>query len=465
MRTLTNISAATILQALRKAKPLTAVGRAAVENYRAYLVKNPMCAIALENSILDLTGNKYDPGLESLVTTLKGMMPESQRKVAVAYEALSIDNENAGIFAAPEAAFEALNSLYNMNSAKIVDAINGGALDSYKTVPTIAKLVRWAKSAQIAEPERKVIASDSAVSTELVPVLSIATVADGAVVCIDNKCYIQGNRGQLTPIASINELENIPSEVRALMQCLSVMHNAADEPNVLLFNDDVLESLRKTLPISKFGIDLLAGINELVQLNDTAMSAEKAMAILSHSSDELIAALAINDAAKDALQLVNTAMTLFEKYRGVISSGTYATKFKNDRVAVYVIEYNDSTVSVAQAIDGNVVNTKSFSSVFDALSSEIFISNPGMYDAAAIAFASSLKDDAKKMSVRKKIAMQLADERKQYEDLLARINSEIDELAQVIDANPDKVKALGELRDKTTAKIAAVVDELNKLMK
>lgn len=464
MRTLTNISAATILQALRKAKPLTAVGRSAVENYRAYLVKNTMCAIALENSIVDLTSSKYDPGLEGLVATLKGMMPESQRKVAVAYEALSIANDNAGIFAAPEAAFEALASLYKMNAAKIVKAINDGALDSYKTVPTIAQLVNWAKSAQAAEPERQNIVNDSTAVSSLVPVLNIAATDNGMIVCIDNKCYLQGERGSMSYIPELGDIENIPSEVRALMSCLKTMHSATDEPNLLLFNDDVLEVLRKALPIEKFSIDLLAGINELVRINGTAMSSEKAMALLNGSSDELTAALTLNESARDALQIVSTAMNLFEKYRGVISSNLYANKFSAERNTVYVIDKDDN-ISVIHAIDGNIVDCKAFNSVFDALASEVFISNPSLHDAATVAFAGALKNDAKKMSVRKQIAMQLADERRQYESLLERINSELDELEQVVDANPEKEKALKDLRDKTTEKIATVIDELSKLMK
>lgn len=464
MKTLTNISAATILQALRKAKPLTAVGRAAVENYRAYLVKNAMCAIALENSITDLTGNKYDPGLESLVATLKGIMPESQRKVAVAYEALSIANVNAGIFAAPESAFEALASLYKMNAAKIVEAINGGALDSYKTVPTIAKLVNWAKSAEKAEPERHSVIANAGAESSLVPILNVTTTDNGIIVCIDNKCFLQGSRGSMSYMPEIGDIEGVPADVRALMTCLKAMHSSTDEPNLLVFNDDIIDALRKVMPIEKFSIDLLAGINELVQINGSAMSAEKAMALLSNSSASLTAAITMNETAKDAIQLISSAMQLFEKYRGVVNSNTYANKFKYDRNTVYVVE-KDGYVTVIQAIDDLPVDSKAYGSVFDALASEVFISNPTLHDTATVAFASALKNDAKKMSVRRQIAMQLADERKQYEALLSRINAELDELAQVTDANPDKEKALNELRDKTVSKIATVVDELNKLMK
>jgi hypothetical protein len=461
--TLTNINASIILQALRKSNPVTAVGRAAVENYRAYLANNSMTAIALENSIISLTTTQYDAGLESLVATLKGMMPESKRRVAVTYELIA--NEAKTLFSVGEPALEALNDLYDLDAMKIIDSINSGALDSFKMNPNIAKLINWAKAAYKSAPERAMAQGTGDVKVTLTPILNIATTPEGdSLVAIDGKAFLIGKRGKATFIPNLGDIENIPNEVRAIVAELRNMKVSSSEPNVLVFNDDIIDYVRKALAIDSFGIDLLGDSDTLIRINGNAMSAEKAKTLLQQSESEMIANLILNDTAKDALSMIANSMNLFDRYRGTIYSNKYASKFDFGNVIVYILNQDDS-VTVLTVTGGTVTDASAYDNMFSALSNDIFIANPALHNAVSVAFANDLKEDAKKLSVRQNLAAKLIDERKQYENLLERIKREIDDMADVVDANPDKVKALNELKTKTEEQIATTSEEINKLVK
>lgn len=460
-QTLTSIKSDGILQALRKASPCTMSGKAAVENFKAWLVSNTMSAVALENSIISLTGPDRDAGLESLISMLKGLMPESKRKVAVAYERLAVQGVN--LFTGNrEAAMEAVATLYDMNAAKIIDAINAGQLDAFKTNPEIQRLINWAKAAVKVKPEQTIVSTGD-VNVTMVPVLNVATAGEDMLVAIDGKTFLQGKRGSMTYVPNVADYDNVPADIRALLVCLTKMHSSMTEPNLLMFDEDIMEQIRKNLPIETFAIDLLGGVNELVQINGNAMSTEKALALLRVNADDLLASLLTSDYAQDAIKIVSTAMQLFEKYRGVVNGNVFANKFSNDKgLNVYVIA-KDGSISMVTMMDGNVVNTAAFNSIYEALGSDIAIANPPIHAAISNVFASELKDDAKSISVKQQLIKKLADERNKYESLLVRINTELDELANVMDANPDKVKALKELQKKTTESIATVKDELDKL--
>lgn len=460
IRSLTNIKSSVILQALRQAKPITAVGRVAVENFKTYLVQNSMNAIALENSIMDLTGDKRDAGLESLIATLKGVMPESKRRIAVAYELLQFEQPGS-FMAVGKEAFDALSSLYNMNATKIIDEINGGVLNAFKTNPTIARLISWARAANKVAPEQKII-TDGGVETTMTPVLNIATAGDDMLVAIDGSTFLQGERNALTYIPAISDIEGLPGDIQALLVCIRQLHASTLEPNLLLLNSDILEYVNKVLPMESFAIDLLGGINELVRINDNPMSVDKARALLMENKDELIASMLMSDAAKDALQIVNTIMNLFEKYRGAIVGNNYANVFRTQNTTSYFVE-KDGRIAVVNLIDGNVMNSKSYDSVFDALSDDMFVSNPELHKAISTAYSSELKNESSRIAIRKQVLLQLSEERKQYESLLARISDELDNLATVSDANPEKETALKELKSKVEGSLAAVAAEIEKL--
>lgn len=465
MKSIANIKTSVILQALRNAKPLTAVGRSAVENYRAWLVHNPMCAIALENSIAELTSKNYDPGLESLVATLKGLMPESKRRIAVAYERLQYQMPGT-IFAPTQAAYEALVTLYNANAVQIIDKINDGALDAFKTSPVIGELIQWAKSAaQDAERNNsKPIAMRADVKFALVPMLNIASADEDMLVQFDGKTFLLSKGGKLTYVPDASEITELTGDVRALLVCMDAMHVSPVEANILEFNDSIMSVLRNVLPVKSIGLNLLGG-SDFVVMDGESMSPEKAMSLLRANSDDILASmLASKDAIGDALQVVSTALDVFSRYRDMINSNVYVNKFEANDVAVYMLD-RDTKVSVVTTVGGNVMSSNVYTSMFDAMTAEVFVTNPTLYDAVSKTFANELKSDAKKMSVRKQIATKLTEERENYETLLSRINSELDELEQTVDVNPDKVSALKALKDKAADKIATIADELSKLSK
>lgn len=463
-RTLTNIKSTTILQTLRRSNAVTIAGRAAVENYKAFLVHNTMSAIALENSIVSLTTQIKDAGLEGLVATLKGIMPESKRKVAIAYELLAAKPANA-FLSANEATFSALESLYDMDATKIVDAINAGVLDAYKTVPEVMQLIKWAKAAIKVEPDRTYQIDNADVSVSMVPVLNIATAGDdNMLVAIDGKTYLQSKRGALAYLPDASSISNMPEDGKLVIECLRMLNASESQPNMLILDSSVLESVRKAIPIESFGIDLLGGLNELVHINGNAMSVDKAKALLMHDKNELIASFIMSADAKHALKVLSTIMDIFEKYRGTISTNVYASKFKAGKVTFYAIEHK-GVIATATIVNDSVVNTTMFNSAFDALSSEFLVTNPPLSSAFSQVFASQLKDEAKRMSVRKQVLIKLTDERKEYEALLERIKREMSDLELTADANPEKSKALSELHSKVSEKLATLAEEIDKLGK
>lgn len=461
--TIANIKASVILQALRKCKPLTVAGRAAVENYRAWLITHSMSAYALDSSIASLE-NCRDAGLAGVIATLKGMMPAEKRRIAVAYECGYVDIQSAVITAPSVEAMQALESLYDMNASRIIDEINQGALDNFKTSPHVANLIAWAKAANRVAPERSVKANGD-VKTCMTPVLNIAVAGDdNMLVAIDGSTFLQSKSGALTYMPEVVDIDSVNDEVRALLVCLRQMHASETEPNLLVLNDEVLEYIRKGVAVDKIAFDLLGGIDELVQINGDAMSIDKARVLLNGNKDELVAAMLLNDSAKDALQIINTAMNVFEKYRSVLASGVYATKFETDNVSFYIVPKDNSYGTVAM-LDGSILETKVYDKVFDVLKSETLVDNTALFNAISNTFAEQLKSESTRLSVRKQIIEGLMNERKEYEALLDRIVNEQKALDEIADANPDKVKQLSALKTKTETKLAEISDELNKLTK
>ena len=459
MKSLTNINAGIVLQALRSATPITATGKAAVENYKQWLTANSLNAIALENSIISLTGSNRDAGLESLIATLKGIMPESKRKVAVAFEMVQMEPKN--LFSVSDGALEALTKLYDYDAEAIIDKINEGALDPFASNPIVAKLIQWAKRAVQIEPERKYNVDGEVVNT-IVPILNLAAIGDDMLIAIDGRLFVQTKRGALTYVPFADDYD-ISDDVKILIQCLSQMQSSSTEPNVLVVKPEVLDIISKALPMQSFEIDLLGDASELVRINGNAMSVEKAMSLLKASESDLLASMLMSDDAKNGLQLVATIMNIFERFRGVLGN-EYANKFAIENMVTYIVE-KGGAVAEATFVSGSLVESKLFNSIFDLLTSDMFVATPKLHAAISTAFASELKEDAKKLSIRKQIAIKLAEERKQYEALLERINNELDNLATVVDVNPDKVDGLKSLETKTEDKLAVVIEEIEKLSK
>jgi hypothetical protein len=464
--TLTNINASKVLQALRKAKPVSMKGRAAVENYRQWLVSNPLTAISLQASIESMTdiNQCYDAGNANVVATLKGLMPQAKLKVAVAYEAAYAYIQNNSIMAPSEEAMQALESLYDYDATKIIDRINSGVLDKFATNPEIAKLISWAKSANRAEPERSELNADDEVSMSMTPVLVLAMNSENdTLIAIDDKVFLQSKQGALTYVPVIDDAPGVNDDVKRIVLILGQMHASASEPNMLMLNDDVLEVIKKSLPIHSFGIDLTGGINELVQMNGTAMSTDKAIALLKNN-DDLVASMVLDDTAKDAIQVISTIMQMFEKYRGSIAGSIYANKYTVGSTSFYIVP-KDNAYGTFVVMNDSVVDTALYNNVYDILHNETVTASPALFGAISKTYASQLKNESSKLSVKRQIVEQLTSERKQYEELLSNIKKEQDDMAEVTDVNEDKVKQLDSLRTKVEQKISEVADEISQLTK
>lgn len=462
--TLTNIKSAVILQALRRATPVTAIGRTAVENYKTFLVNNAMSAIALENSIISLQTTHRDAGLEHLVNVLKGIMPESKRRVAVAYELLQQTRPGLLAGATPEM-YTALESLYDLDAVQIIKSINDGALDAFKTNPTIAQLISWANAAVKVAPEQTATYGQvGEVDSTLVPVLNLASTGDNMLVSIDGKVYLQGSRGSLQYLPEAAAYDAMNDDVRLLVKAVNQMIPSKTEPNVLMLRPELLEVAEKNLGVNSFKIDLLGNMDNFVRLNGEAMSASKAEALLSQNKDAMIANILLGDNAKEILSVLINIMSVFERYRDSIAGSAYANKFSTADTDIYVVT-KDGFVSLIQVVAGNVVSTKAFPTMFDAIRSDMLVAAPAFNSAVSAIFADQLKKDNERLSVKQQIVQDMAREKAEYESLLQRINTELNELEQVVDVNPDKVKALNELKDKAEANVAKLDEQMADLAK
>lgn len=462
--TLTNINTSKVLQALRKAKPVSMKGRVAVENYRQWLVSNPLTATSLQASIESMSdiNQCYDAGNANVVATLKGLLAAPKLRVAVAYEMAYAAYNSKSIVAPSDAAMKALESLYDYDATLIVSKINSGVLDKFATNPDIAKLIAWARSANATEPERtSLVSTDGPVTMSMTPVLTLAENEDTTLVAIDGKTFLQGKFGALTPVPVLDDVPGVNDDIKKIVLVLSQMHASSTEPNMLMLNDDVLESVKKGLPVQSFGIDLTAGLNELVQLNGNAMSADKAIALLKNN-DDMAAAVLLNEQASDGLQIISTIAQMFEKYRSSIASSVYANVFAVGNIAFYIVPV-DGSYGTFTVLNGSVVETHQYDAVYDILKAETVTASTDLFEAISKVYAKNLKSESSKLTVKRKLIEQLTVERNEYEELLSNIRREQESLVDVTDVNEDKVKSLNDIRAKVEQKISDVADEIAKL--
>lgn len=461
-RTLTNIDGRIILKALRQANPVTAQGKAAVENYRRFLTVRTMNAIALENSIVSLEHDINDAGLAGLTATLKGIIPVQKRYVAIAYEQLAA--KPAGMFmGATNECMAALESLYDRNATEIISAINDGVLDAFAVVPEVARLIRWAKSAQRSDARKGIVAPAEGVTVNMVPVLNLASAGEDMLISVDGKAFLQSKGGALTYIPDAVNVDVLTDDVRRLVRVLDIFKSSEEQPNVLELKPEVLEYVRKALPVKSLGIDLLGGVNELVVMNDTPMDADKATRLLMSDNDKLIASKVLDDGAKDAITLLSEAFMLVERYRDVIMSNKFAYKFSTgDKFSMYVLEQKHGYAAIV-VVNGSVVSAKSYNSIYDLLASDMVVANTPIYDTIANTYAEQLKHEAKSISVKKQLLEDMTNELREYEALLDRIKKEEEDMALVSDVNQEKVDQLQEVRKKTEEKLATIKEELAKL--
>lgn len=469
MKTLTSINSGLIMGALFKAKPATLTGKTAVENYKVFLQNNVMSAIALENSIISLTTTMRDPGLEGLVAVLKGLMPEAKRQVAVAYEQLSTENKELFMAAGTEA-MDALSALYDYSADKIVSEIVSGKLNAWAANPVIARLIAYAKAACNTPKgvERIAVASEPAGESKstLVPVLLLASLGeDGTLIAVDNMLFVSGTRGGLTYTSSLADYD-VSTDVKTFANMIAAMRADKDMPNIMRFVDDIDSQICKALGIRSFSINLSGGIDELVGINGIYMSPAKAKAILMQNKDAVIAAMIMDDNAKTALATVNTAMQMFERYRGTIASGMYANKITAGELTYYswlnVKKYVAIVADVRSGAPG-ILSVKAYDSAYSLLGDEYIVTVPPVHAALSQVYADNISDEAGRLSVRTQIMQKLMQERTEYEKLLSRIKAEQDELGTVIDPNEEKVTALNKLEKQVKESLSNVNAELSKL--
>lgn len=470
MKVLANIDARVIQVALESANPLTMAGRHAVANYKNFLVSHALTASGLEMSIGTMA-RFNDAGLENLIAVLKGLMPTSKRKVAIAYEQIQMEAKSP--FSAGVEAENALAELYKHNAAAIIEEIRGGALDQYKTNPVIASLIAYANAADRdatmsgTNVTRNVKAASSNAKLAMVPIVNIASLGDsGMMVSIDGGLFILGPNGGLSQVTNLSDFENIPDDIQSVLTVLGNMQLDDKHANIMTISNAYAESLEKYLGIKSLEIDLLGEYDDFVHLNNVKMSVEKAQAILNANKDSIVANIVTSEEAKKMLELVNTILEVFDKYRGSLLSGQYARKFilntEDAKTAIYVIK-GTSAYSVFTTINGSVTSMKKYNTVYELLADETLIATAELSDMVAGSFQSELKAERNTATVRQNILQKLITEREEYENLLSRINSNLKELDEVEDENPDKRKELNQLKAKIDENIKQVDAEIEKL--
>lgn len=464
-KTIANINCSIISQALDNAKPVSAVGLSAVESYKQFIETNVLTAASLEMSINSLTGDQYDPGLESLVHTLKGVMPEANRKVAIAYEELSAMPKGT-FMQVGEDAKVALADLYNHNAKKIVGDIANGLLDQWSTNPAIAKLIAYARSAMqdlsnIEHKNRTRLANDSVVCT-LVPKVKIAVLGDNSIVSVDGLPFIEHKTGELVSIRGAETLSDLPKDMHDLIEILRNMQSAEGEPNVLVFKEPIATAIAKDLGVRSLAFNLLGEFNSIVSLNGNAMSAGKAKQLLQANASVTFASLLLNSKARDLLAYINRALQVFESLRGSLVSDTYVRKLVDTAgVATYI---NQGTSYFAMAVANNsIVSRGLYDTVYAILGDKRLVASPAMHDTIALTYNDALICETSTANIRRQNIAKMVEERQQYEDILERILTEREELSQMSDVNPDKVEALDKLREKVRKSIATVSSEINAL--
>lgn len=465
MKLLAKIDSRIIQEAIQRATPLTANGRNAIENYRRFLLTNPMTASGLEASIATLV-QMNDAGLENFINVLKGLMPTSKRRVAVAYEMIQFERSDS-VFKVGVEAEAALAELYRFNAAKIIDEINKGALDQYKTNPNIANLISYAKSA-IADQSRIAplpISDSESVQYRLVPVINIASLGDaGMLVSIDGNLFVDGQRGGLSKVADFSSIENIPDDVRLLIRCMSLVKLDDQKPNVVNLESGLADVAKKILGINEFAIDLLGSYDDFVTINKVSMSAEKAKLLIDANRDSIISNIVVSESGMEAVKLITTMIDVFDRYRGTLLSGAYAHRFTVQDVNFYIIRSRGfySTIAV---MNNTVISATKYNGIYELLADENVITSTELHDRISVVFKDELQSEVNRSSVKQNLLNKLLNERNEYEDLLKRIHANQTELAELSDANPEKVKQLDEIEKKVAGSLKAVNDEIEKMTK
>jgi len=462
LKTITRIDGSKVIAALNAARPVTAAGKVAVENFKRYMQSNCLYALSLEAALESLSRQSYDVGLESLIGTLKGMMPAENRRVAIAYE--EVANENKSLFyAVGTEAEQKIAELYQLNGDKIIESLVSGELDAYATNPAISKLIAWAKAAradQVKNDQTPITYAGGDITVCLVPVLNLSMQDDALLSSIDKHLFIIGKQGQMNLAGSLSDY-NLPTEVQKLVTILDYMQ-ATDEPNVLRLNDELSESAAKHLGITKFEIDLLAQNDAFIGINGNFMSYEKADAILTSRKPEILAATLLSDDARHAMQVINEVIRLMADFRGGLLTNLYAKAFAFNDFKSYIVK-NNAYYNVITTKYDSILSIKSYNDILDVIKDDFITGNPPVFNAVQTAFANDIAAANSKMNVRIKIAEDLASDVAKLESLLKQINEQIDELGTVVDANPEKEKALKELKAKTEEKLDAAKAELQRL--
>lgn len=470
LKTITNIDGSKVIAAIRTAKPVTATGKVAVENFSKFMAQNRLTALSLEQAIIAFEGLRTDVGITKLLGTLKGLMPTVNRKVACTYELVA--NEDKTLFLAAGTEAEAkIAELYKYNGDKIINLLVNGQLDAFATNPAVAELIRYAKAARADQanaglPNANLLANENGpVIVTLVPVLNIAMLDnDNSLVSIDNAMFMLGSKGQVSITDDLSEF-NLNTTVSKLLTLLTYLQPTA-EPNVLTLKPAFAEAASKYLSITKFELDLLAYNDAFIGINGNFMSLEKAQAILEANRPEILAQTLLSNDARDILNVINELMTTLTDYRGALLTNMYAKKFEAKADAgtfnFYVIKSN-AYYNLIVRRDDAMLSCKSYNDIMSMLADDFVATTTSVFNAMSEAYATDIESATSKMNVRVKLANDLADDISKLQQLYDSIVNEIANLDEMADANPAKTKALQELKQKTEDKLASAKDELSKL--
>lgn len=464
VKTLTNIDGSKVIAAIKATKPVTATGKVAVENFSKFIGQNRLTAIGLEQALVAFESLRADTGLDKLIGTLRGLMPAVNRQVACTYEIIANEDKAVFLAASPEAE-QKVAELYKYNAAKIIDKLVNGELDAFATNPAIAQLIRYAKSAradQVATSSSDILVTTGDVGMTIEPIINVQYLSAGMLMYVDGMLLLAGNRGQIDLVSDLSDYDDLQPQVRKLLSMLQYV-KVGDEPNVLTANDDLAEILSKNFSISKLEFDLLATNDAFIGINGTFMDFDKAKAILDANRPEVLASTLLNAEAKAGLDTMLDLMSTLLDFRGAILSNRYAKKFSADNISFYVLKLGNYYNLIVRQNGAVVTNIKSYNDVMSMLADEFVTTNVPVFNAMQNAYAADIDAATHKLNVRVKLATDLANDISKLDALYKEISAEIETVGSMSDANPEKIKALNSLKQRTEEKLEAAKAELEKL--
>lgn len=453
MKTLLNIDVTKLVNALNTAKPVTVQGQAALESVSAYVKNNALTAHGLNQCNQILAKQSNDIGLEDCVQAFADVLPTEKLVVALAYESMTNEKRKTILSASLEA-INVVAGLYKHNSAQIIDEINAGALDSYKYNPVVSRLISFAKAARKDKLAQgfigKAATNFSDVTYTLHPVITVQAIDDkNNLLALDGETYIQGARGGITPIKATRDL-SLDSASIALLTALTITQPTDGQANILSFKGVYAKALDKA-GFSSVKVDILGDVNDKVIIGDRKMSVDKFKALITVPNESLVAELVLTPDLRanlsECIKAIETLAKLSSSYIGYM----YKFVIAGTDTVMYIGKLKK--YNVVTNVRGVTIASSSYDNAFNVLSDNSLLSYPKVHKNIQELFADDLKSEEASMSSRKALLASLSAEHMKYEELRAKLNSDIETLELTPDANKEKLDALNVLRDKVESNL------------